>query len=80
MYAEVVSGLNTSVFRPTPAEVSSTTTEPATSEGQFQTAEALSTVSTKSRPIRLIRSGRPVSPLPVSQSLSGKLPDEITQT
>ena len=50
----------------------------ATSQGQLQTVEALATVPTKSRPIRLIRSGRPVSPTPESRSLLGQLPDEIT--
>ena len=49
-----------------------------TSHDQLQTVEALATVPMKSRPIHLIRSTRPVSPMPESRSLSGQLPEEIT--
>ena len=56
-FADVVAGRNTSVFRPTPVEALPLIVD-TTSQGQLQTAESVTTVPAKSRPIHLIRSGR----------------------
>ena len=45
MYAEVVGGLNTAVFRPSPSDTSSYIVEPSISDDQVKMAEAVSIVS-----------------------------------
>ena len=76
-FVEVVADQDTPVFRPSPMKAPVSVEQ--TSHGQLKVAEAPSTVPAKSRPIILNRSGRPVSPAPVSRFLLGSLPEEITQ-
>ena len=63
-YAQVVSGRDTSVFRPTPAESAGLDVEHVKSTGQSEVHFMIPTVPVSSRPIRLLRNGCQLSPLP----------------
>ena len=78
-FADMVAGRNTSVFRPTPVEASALTIQHSASRSQSEVAEVALTVPGKPRPICLVSSGHPVSPMPSSQPLSGQLPEETTR-
>ena len=67
------------MFRPSPTEPAALPSQYSFSQGQMEATFVTPTVPVKSRPIRLVCNGHPVSPMPSSQSLSGQLPEETAR-
>ena len=74
-FADMVADRDTSVFTPTPAEAAALPSGYAMATGQSGVHFVTLTVPVPSRPIRLVRSGRPLSPAPSSWVLLGNLPE-----
>ena len=78
-YAQVVSGQDTSVSRPTPAEPTLLDANHAKGTGRSAVQFVLPTAPVSSRPICLLRNGCPLSPFPCSNVLSGSLPESAVK-
>ena len=79
MFADMVAGRDTSVFRPTPAETASLPVKHSAGTGQLGVHFVTPTVPVSSRPICLVCNGCLLVPLPSSHVLLGRVPETVVQ-